>query len=166
MVELGGLARDARRLEEAEFAQLHPLCVLLIDKSEFGNEPGRVSFETVAIPTGSQVGPQGYVVFGIEKNEDNPWPDRISFGRARSCDIVVRHASVSKLHGHFVIQDEGFALSDAKSTNGCKVNDQTVQPRERAPLSCGDVLCLGLINATFYTPAGLHRFLRTLGNEP
>jgi pSer/pThr/pTyr-binding forkhead associated (FHA) protein len=160
MLELRGYLRDSLEMTEADFGRAHPAPVLLLDRSDLDNEPGKVSFETVAITPRDDEGRRGYLVFEITKNRNNPWPDRISLGRARNCDIVVRHASVSKLHAHFFLGESKLVFADAKSTNGCKVNNRTVDPGERVTLSCGDLLGLGMIEATLYTPAGLFRFLR------
>ena len=160
MLELAEYLRDYRTLGAAEFEETHRASVLLVDKCEFDNEPGNVAFETVALTTRDDFGAQGYIAFPIVKNAHNPWPDRISIGRARNCDVVVRHASVSKLHAHFIFDGADLLFADAKSTNGCKVNDRRIEPGERVPLSCGDVLSIGLITATFYTPQGLFRFVR------
>lgn len=162
MVELGGYVRDAEGMNLGEFEETHPAAVLLVDKSEFDAAAGNVSFETVAITARDDDGPQGYVVFPITKNVNNPWPERISLGRARNCDVVVRHASVSKLHAHFFLEDSKLVLADAKSTNGCRINNRTLTPGERVALSCGDLLCLGMIEATLYTPAGLFRFIQEI----
>lgn len=165
MLELGVYVRDSAEMAETEFERAHPASVLLVDKSEFDNEPGNVSFETVAITVRDEDDAQGYLVFEITKNEDNPWPERISLGRARNCDVVVRHASVSKLHAHFFLDGSKLVFADAKSTNGCKVNDRVLDGGERVQLSCGDLLCLGMIEATLYTPAGLFRFLQEMSES-
>ncbi len=47
------------------------------------------------------VGRGGFEVRWIAKSEDSPYSDRFSVGRARNCDIVLRYASISKLHAHF-----------------------------------------------------------------
>ena len=160
MVELGVYVRDSQGMSQGEFQRAYPDSVLLVDKSEFDNAAGSVSFETVAISSRDDDDPQGYQVFPVTKNQNNPWPDRISLGRARNCDVVIRHASVSKLHAHFFIERSKLVLADAKSTNGCRVNDRALAPGERVPLSCGDVLCLGMIEATLFSPAGLFRCIQ------
>ena len=165
MLELGGYVRDSLGMTETEFERAHPASVILVDKSEFDNEPGNVSFETVAITARDEEGPEGYLVFPITKNQNNPWPERISLGRARNCDVVIRHASVSKLHAHFFLERSHLVLTDAKSTNGCKVNDRPPEPGERVQVSCGDLLCLGMIEATLYTPAGLYRFIQEVAES-
>src|SRR5262245_48740931 len=43
------------------------------------------------------------LVYVVAKAPGNPYLDRISVGRARNCDIVVRDGSVSKLHAHMRI---------------------------------------------------------------
>ncbi|MGH1340177.1 MAG: FHA domain-containing protein [Nannocystales bacterium] len=159
MVELSVYVRDSEGMSRADFERAYPDSVLLVDKSEFDSAIGSVSFETVAVTVRDEDDPQGYVVFPVTKNRNNPWPERISLGRARNCDLVLRHASVSKLHAHFFLERSKLYFADAKSTNGCKVNDRPLDPGERIRLSCGDLLCLGMIESTLYSPAGLFRFI-------
>lgn len=159
MVELGGYVRNSQSMAQTEFERAYPAPVLLVDRSEF-DSAGNVSFDTVVVSVRKDDGPQGVLVFPVAKNRNNPWPERISIGRARNCDVVLRHASVSKLHAHFFLEDSNLVLADAKSTNGCRVNDRPLEPGERVPLSCGDAVCLGMIEATLYTPAGLFRFVQ------
>ncbi|HTU58032.1 MAG TPA: hypothetical protein VMF89_06355, partial [Polyangiales bacterium] len=41
------------------------------------------------------------LILPLRKGEGRPFPERISVGRATNCDVVIRDASISKLHGHF-----------------------------------------------------------------
>lgn len=84
----------------------------------------------------------------IVKRPGNPYPDRMSVGRAFNCDVVLRFPVVSKLHAHFSISAAGeLHLTDLGSSNGTWHNGLrlepgqaiTVAPRDR--LSFGGVLC-------------------------
>ena len=79
-----------------------------------------------------------YRVFALVKGSRNPWPERISIGRARNNDVVLPDQSVSKLHAHFVPNPAGgpMALVDAGSRNGTRVNDTKLASGERSP-QCG-----------------------------
>ena len=66
--------------------------------------------------------PQNIEVLPVVKAPGNPYPDRVSVGRARNCDVVMRDPSVSKLHAHFRIGGPKLELVDIDSQNGTRVN--------------------------------------------
>lgn len=69
------------------------------------------------------------LILPLIKAESNPFPERVSIGRAPNCDLVIRDASVSKLHGHFRdVRPESAWFSDAKSSNGTIVDGALIQP--------------------------------------
>lgn len=56
--------------------------------------------------------------------------DRVTVGRATNNDIVLRDASVSKLHAWFSLHEEReFSVADAGSTNHTAVNGNRLEPR-------------------------------------
>ncbi len=95
----------------------------------------------------------------LDKREhDGSYMDRISIGRARNKDVVLRDRSVSKFHAWFERGAAGaLLLADAGSKNGTSVNgDQTV-PRELANVKAGDVVRFGSVEAVICTPDALWR---------
>ncbi len=84
-------------------------------------------------------------VIKVVKNPDNPFPDRISVGRARSCDVVLRLSFVSKLHAHFLTASEDglLRLVDQNSANGTSVNERRLTPSEPAVVLVGDRIGFG-----------------------
>lgn len=84
----------------------------------------------------------------IEKSERNPYVSRISLGRADNCDVVLRYASISKLHAHFRQGPRGrLELIDVGSRNGTRVNDRPLTPHEPRALAAGDVILFGTVPA-------------------
>lgn len=72
--------------------------------------------------------------------------DRISVGRARNKDLVLRHASVSKFHAWFHTEPNGeFRLTDAGSKNLTRVNGEPLPPREQKRIEPGDRLRFGSV---------------------
>jgi hypothetical protein len=53
--------------------------------------------------------------------------EELSLGRGEDNDIVIPHASVSRVHARLARRDGGFVLTDLNSTNGTYVNNQPVQ---------------------------------------
>ncbi len=89
-------------------------------------------------------------VFAVVKGVDNPWPERISVGRARNNDIVLADSSVSKLHAHFRCDAGGrYLVADAGSRNGTLVNARPLAAGETAAVQSGDVVVFGRIQVTF-----------------
>lgn len=68
-------------------------------------------------------------------------------GRSRECDIVVDDASVSRRHAELVPAGDGWTLRDLGSTNGVRVNDRPLQPRQ--VLEPGDRIALGSAEIVF-----------------
>lgn len=101
-----------------------------------------------------------YNVFEVTKSAANPWPDRVSVGRARNNDIVLADGSVSKLHAHFTMEHGHHFLLDAGSRNGTRINDAPLAERGRARLSYGDVLTFGAQNVTFIDGGRLYDMVR------
>jgi hypothetical protein len=84
---------------------------------------------------------------------DTAYVDRISVGRARNKDIVLRHQSVSKFHGWFEVDERNiFYFTDADSKNRTRVNGTLLFPRERSQLQSGDVIRFGSVEAFLCAP--------------
>jgi hypothetical protein len=82
--------------------------------------------------------------------------DRISVGRARNKDIVLRHRSVSKFHGWFQLDEvHGLCFMDTGSKNGTRLNDKVVEGRTLVEVRPGDRLRIGRVEAIVCTPDAL-----------
>jgi hypothetical protein len=85
-------------------------------------------------------------------NADMIYVDRISVGRARNKDIVLRDATVSKFHGWFQLnQAREFCFADAGSKNRTRVNGDLLEPRALAQLKPGDMIKFGSVEAILCT---------------
>ncbi len=97
----------------------------------------------------------GYFVVAVRKRDDSDalFMGRISIGRARNKDIVLRHSSVSKFHAWFEIDpSDEIYLCDAGSTNLTHVNGQPVEARVRTPVAPGDAIRFGAVDAILSSP--------------
>jgi len=104
-------------------------------------------------------------VFQVAKSERNPYSERISIGRAANCDIVLRHASISKLHAHFKPGRGAEAeLVDFGSRNGTRVNDRKLLPNAPRVVASGDIIQFGGVPTRLVDAEGLYDLLR--GDEP
>jgi hypothetical protein len=74
---------------------------------------------------------------------------RITVGRTRNCDIVLREPSVSKFHAWFERDDNDvFYVADAGSSNGTRLNGALLTRHARTLVSPGDDLMFGNVQAT------------------
>lgn len=91
---------------------------------------------------------------------DSTYSDRISVGRARNKDLVLRDRSVSKFHAWFERDDRGtFHVADAGSKNGTKVNSTSLAARQLAAIKPGDVVRFGSVEVALCFAETLWRAL-------
>lgn len=83
-------------------------------------------------------------VMALVKAPGNPYSDRISVGRARNCDVVLRNPSVSKLHAHIRREPNGsWVLIDVNSHNGTSIDGARVSPSQPVVLRIGEQVTFG-----------------------
>ncbi len=87
------------------------------------------------------------------KGAANIFAERISVGRARTNDVVLRHHSVSKFQAWFECdEDDRFFLCDARSTNPTFLNGVQVPRSSPVAVTPGDAVRFGDVGAVFATP--------------
>lgn len=102
-----------------------------------------------------------YEVFAVAKAPGHPYPDRISVGRARNCDLVLRDPSVSKLHAHFRTRENNkFDLMDLDSQNGTSVNGIQLMPNRPEPVWPGDTVSFGNVTAWLLDAGALYDLIK------
>jgi hypothetical protein len=90
------------------------------------------------------------VPLGKRVDAGRAFSERVSVGRARNSDVVLRHASVSKFHAWFARdEDNQYFLADAHSRNGTFKNDVQLAAADPHRVSSGDLLRFGTVEATF-----------------
>jgi hypothetical protein len=89
-------------------------------------------------------------------------PDRITIGRTKDNDVVIRHLHVSKLHAYFRTGAKGLELVDAGSRNGTWVSGRLLAANGPASriLASGDEVRFGELACTFLSPASCWDVLR------
>jgi hypothetical protein len=66
--------------------------------------------------------------------------DTVTIGRLADCDVVLKDKGASRKHAQLKQRDGTWTLTDLGSTNGTRLNGQTVQSHE---LSDGDTITIG-----------------------
>ena len=157
------LAELAQSTTRDEFVAKEPHQFLVLEQGLYEQE--QVGFSTqvvdpVSLKRSTVRRPQNIEVLPVVKAPGNPYPDRVSVGRARNCDIVMRDPSVSKLHAHFRLSGPKLELVDIDSQNGTRVNGRALAPHQPAQVSNGDTVLFGSVACKIVDAAALYDLLR------
>jgi FHA domain len=165
MLRVDLLIRAANATSREKFVAANAGLFLVV----YSHESEAISFSTrLQAPTTGRPPPAEEVaaVFPIVKSERSPYSERISLGRATNCDIVLRHASISKLHAHFKTgRGAELELIDLDSRNGTRVNDRKLSSNVPRLLAVGDIVQFGAVPTRLVDGSGLFDLLRG-GDEP
>ena len=156
-----------------DFVALHPHVFLVSaperGTAEFTPLTKPTEFRTVThkqeLPPLPQRGPELHLpetplILPLRKQDGNPFPERISIGRATNCDVVIRDPSVSKLHGHFRdVGPESAFFTDAKSANGTRVDGVSIKPGEAVELHRNALLSFGRVQLMLISAADAYDWL-------
>lgn len=163
MAMLASLIPSALTKSQNEFIAEHPGYHLL--KPPTASEEPVLRYDTLQVSAPEGLPPSHIVPSAnawqatrIAKRPDNPYPDRISVGRAPNCDIVLRFAVVSKLHAHFLVSPDGsLRLFDLGSVNGTWHNGRRLEEGERVRLAPRDFISFGGVHCEMVDAEGLYR---------
>ena len=98
----------------------------------------------------------------MKKNPDNPFPDRLTIGRATNCDVVIRFAFVSKVHAHLFIQGgDKLTLRDNKASNSTFHNHRKLEPGSSRSVKLGDIISFGALDLELCDAARMYEILRS-----
>ena len=169
--ELGQeLLRDGKK----EFQQKYPLTFLVsVTKSELDADlyahrtvvaTDLHEFDTVENPpmakaTPSQE-PEKKICYAVAKSDRNRFTSKITVGRARNNDIVLRSQSISKLHAALIQgEQDDWQIADMGSTNGTKLNDRRLNKNQQVDLRTGDIVSFASFSFRFMTWTDFHKLL-------
>lgn len=74
--------------------------------------------------------------------------ERVTIGRTRSNDIMVRSRKVSRLHAQIVTVETDRVIEDCNSMNGTYVNERLIKYQ---PLQSGDMIQIGEFSLKYVT---------------
>jgi pSer/pThr/pTyr-binding forkhead associated (FHA) protein len=101
----------------------------------------------------------------VQKTERNAFSNMISVGRTPINDIILNHASVSKLHAFFqrAPDADGYLITDSDSRYGTTLDGVRLAPQKGFPVATGQTLVFGdAVQALYLSPAGLFEHIRSL----
>lgn len=147
--DIGRWYQEAQQRSAAEFAARHPELFFVV--GQLNSDPDKVDFRTcdsksrfALLAEAARLEQDALGVIPIDKSPRNPYSDRISLGRARNCDVVIRHPSISKLHAHVRVHEDGsYTLVDLDSRNGTRIGERVLTPHMPEPLLPNSVVILG-----------------------
>lgn len=80
-------------------------------------------------------------VVPLLKSDRNAYSSRITVGRARNNDVIIRSQKISKLHASFLPDSTlNYELQDMSSLNGSILNGKRIKAKKRVKLQSGDII--------------------------
>lgn len=119
-------------------------------------------YRTVSGVTPGTFGGGEPMVFLLTKTRDNAFVRRITIGRTSNNDLPVEDGSVSRFHAWFQRDNEDgpWAVVDAGSKNGTKVNGRPLEKKKPFVLGNGMKIRIGHVDLAFYDAKGFLKMLR------
>jgi FHA domain len=154
----------ADTLTERAFVERLPAWILLKrgrKQTATGAPTPTFNFETTTTQFLNDPAPHLWQLALVKKRADNPFPERLSVGRAPNCDVVLRLPFISKVHAHLIVLPDGsLELRDNESTHETSLKGKRLAPREARQLKLGDQLSFGSLTLELVDGASLYRILR------
>jgi hypothetical protein len=104
--------------------------------------------------------PSQFESLAVRKKRHAADRTRISLGRDRTCDIVVRTPGVSKQHACFLF-GPGLTVVDLGSQNGTFVDGIRLPPEQPTDVRAGQTIVFGDLVTRLVTPVELYALLKS-----
>lgn len=158
--DLATWVREAKATDREAFVARHPYPFFVLYVTQQSDAKGLAFRTEMAAGTSSDESAGALLVCPIVKSPGSPYSDRVSIGRARNCDVVLRHPSVSKLHAHVRTGDDGaLAIVDVGSHNGTRVDGQRLPRDVPCAVKSGAHVRFGEISGNLMDAASVHAAL-------
>ena len=99
-------------------------------------------------------------VVPLIKSNRNAFRSKITCGRAKNNDVILRAAKVSKVHAAFLVGKDQWQLLDMGAVNGTVVNGERLEKNQSVKLESGDMISLWRFVFEYYD---LDSFIAILG---
>ena len=138
--EFGIQARTVRATEPGEAQQADHGHTMVYSTADRVQEPLREERASRA----------GRAVLLAEGKRHAIAPGGALIGRSRDCDIVLQDSNVSRRHAEIRPGPQGrWTVADLGSTNGVRVNGRDIGSGHAQPLTAGDEVAFGTVDARF-----------------
>lgn len=165
MLPLDEFLDRARALSRQAFIDHYPGHFLLKRPSRTagrGPTPSGFDFATVAAKIDADPFAHEWRIVPVIKRPGNPFPERLTVGRATNCDVVLRVPFVSKVHAHILKEEDGsFCLHDNRAANATFHNHRKLEPGSTRNVATGDSLGFGSLEFELVDAARLYDVLRS-----
>ncbi len=155
--------RKARGVTQATFQQFYPHLFLYKHPKLVREEPNigpDIDYATSAIDLNFDPMPGETQLVPLKKNPGNPFPDRLTIGRATNCDVVLRFAFISKVHARLFMHGKQLILHDNKPANSTFHNRKKIEPSGARDVKLGDTLGFGALELELVDAGRLYQLLR------
>lgn len=165
MLDLEALRKAVRSLPRSDFARSHPGFYLVKrPRNTKSEQPQKATFSYATVAGKTDIDPFAaeWQIFAVAKRPGNPFPERVTIGRAPNCDISLRVPFISKAHAHIVLAADGsFSLRDNQGANGTFHNNRRLEAGEQPVIKVGDTVQFNSITFEFADGLRLYDILLT-----
>jgi len=165
MLPLTEFLERARSLGRQAFIAHYPGHFLLKRPSLSGERqatPSGFDFATIAAKVDADPFADEWRVVAVAKRPGNPFPERMTVGRATNCDVVLRVPFVSKVHAHILREEDGsLHLHDNRAANATFHNHRKLEAGTTRTVVVGDSLGFGALEFELVDAARLYDVLRS-----
>lgn len=156
----------ARSLNLAAFKAIHPYYFLFKHaKTALAPLPAQqdIDYATRAVAVNFDPIPNENRIVVVRKNPENPFPDRLTIGRAPNCDVIIRMAFISKVHAHlFIPSADRMTLRDNNAANSTFHNYKKLDPGSSRAVKLGDTIGFGALTFELMDAERLYELARSL----
>lgn len=168
LLKIESLCQETGELERDQFVERYPGAFLLAmgflavqeiravrQGSAAGGAPATAAYFFGPSPRhdSEQRHPLSGLAFFLRPTGDRP---AVTIGRSQQCDVTVPDNSVSDLHCHIEVDEDGVYVTDLNSTNGTSVNLDRLGSGERRVLADEDILTVGRYSFQLLGAASCH----------
>jgi hypothetical protein len=143
-IVLNTLADQLKELGAEAFARLYPCAFLVLQHGPpRGDDWIDLNTSEASMPRPKDLDRRLTDIRTIPliKSDRNAFGSKVTVGRARNNDVIIRAPKISKLHSTFLLEGKsGYRLQDMGSLNGTVVNGNRLKKKERADLRSGDLI--------------------------
>jgi hypothetical protein len=162
--QLPALAHELKEQGEQAFGSSHPWPYLVLTNlppADLEWIDPRTMESSLRDLGGDARGDRLVFAVPLAKSNRNAYGSKITLGRAKNNDIIIRASKISKLHAAFALEGAGApSVMDMGSVNGTMVNGVRLAPRQPQALAQGDLIDFWRYTFRYYDPQGMIRLLK------